>query len=134
MRQSRTVLIVEDDPDLLRFAEVALSLGGYGVRLATDGVQAMAMARQEPPDAVVLDLRLPLADGWEILSFLQGHPTLHTVPVVVLTATAGPRERDRALAAGVVDYLVKPVSADRLLDAVADALGSARSGDGDAPS
>ena len=133
MQQPRTVLLVEDDPDLLRFAEVALRLGGYEVRVATDGEQAMAMAVQERPDIVVLDLRLPLADGWQILSFIQVHPTLHTVPVVVLTATAGARERDRALAAGVADYLVKPVSVDKLLDAVVEALSVPRSDDRDAP-
>ena len=126
MQQPHSVLIVEDDPDLLRFAQVALSLDGYAVQVATDGAQAMAMARTSRPEVVVLDLRLPLADGWQVLSFLQSDAVQPTVPVVVLTATAGPRERDRALAAGVTDYLVKPVSADKLLDAVARALGISR--------
>jgi chemosensory pili system protein ChpA (sensor histidine kinase/response regulator) len=126
MQQQHTVLIVEDDTDLLRFAEVALGMDGYAVQVATDGEQAMAMVRARRPDLVVLDLRLPLADGWQVLSFLQSDAVQPTVPVVVLTATAGPRERDRALAAGVADYLVKPVSADKLLDAVARALGISR--------
>jgi DNA-binding response OmpR family regulator len=129
MQQPRSILIVEDDPDLLRFAEVALSMDGYDVRVATDGEQAMALVRARRPDLVVLDLLLPLADGWQVLSFLQSDDMRPEVPVVVLTATAGPRERDRALAAGVADYLVKPVSADKLLDAVARALGSPRPGD-----
>ena len=129
MQQSRSILIVEDDPDLLRFAQVALGMDGYNVQLATDGEQAMALVRARRPDLVVLDLRLPLADGWQVLSFLQSDAMQPTVPVVVLTATAGPRERDRALAAGVADYLVKPVSADRLLDAVARALGIPRPND-----
>jgi two-component system, OmpR family, response regulator len=129
MQQPRSILIVEDDPDLLRFAEVALSMDGYDVRVATDGEQAMALVRARRPDLVVLDLLLPLADGWQVLSFLQSDAMRPKVPVVVLTATAGPRERDRALAAGVADYLIKPVSADKLLDAVARALGRPRPGD-----
>jgi DNA-binding response OmpR family regulator len=129
MQQPRSILIVEDDPDLLRFAEVALSMDGYDVRVATDGEQAMALVRARRPDLVVLDLLLPLADGWQVLSFLQSDDMRPEVPVVVLTATAGPRERDRALAAGVADYLIKPVSADKLLDAVARALGRPRPGD-----
>jgi two-component system, OmpR family, response regulator len=129
MQQPRSILIVEDDPDLLRFAEVALSMDGYDVRVATDGEQAMALVRARRPDLVVLDLLLPLADGWQVLSFLQSDAMRPEVPVVVLTATAGPRERDRALAAGVADYLIKPVSADKLLDAVARALGRPRPGD-----
>ena len=122
MRQRPLVLLVEDDPDLLSFARVALRLGGYRVVVATDGQEAMALARRRHPELVVLDLRLPLADGWQVLSFLQGDPTLSAVPVVVLTATAGPREKERALAAGVADYLVKPISADDLLLAVERAL------------
>jgi chemosensory pili system protein ChpA (sensor histidine kinase/response regulator) len=130
MQPEHFVLIVEDDPDLLRFAEVALGMDGYAVQVATDGEQAMAMVRARRPDLVVLDLRLPLADGWQVLSFLQSDAVQPAVPVVVLTATAGPRERDRALAAGVADYLVKPVSADKLLDAVARVLGITRPSDG----
>jgi CheY-like chemotaxis protein len=104
-------------------------MDGYAVRVATDGEQAMALVRARRPDLVVLDLLLPLADGWQVLSFLQSDAMRPEVPVVVLTATAGPRERDRALAAGVADYLIKPVSADKLLDAVARALGRPRPGD-----
>ena len=129
MQQPRSILIVEDDPDLLRFAEVALGMDGYDVRVATDGEQAMALVRARRPDLVVLDLLLPLADGWQVLSFLQSEAMQPEIPVVVLTATAGPRERDRALAAGVADYLIKPVSADKLLDAVARALGIPRPGE-----
>lgn len=122
MNRRQTVLLVEDDPELVRFAQVSLRMEGYRVLLAGDGERAMELARKRRPDLVVLDLRLPLADGWQVLAFIQGDPALEATPVVVLTATAGPRERERALAAGVADYLVKPVSADELLDAVARAL------------
>jgi DNA-binding response OmpR family regulator len=117
-----TVLLVEDDPDLLRFAQVTLRLGGYRPVTASDGAAGLALARKVRPRLVVLDLRLPDLDGWQVLQALRETPGLATTPVLMLTASAGVEERDRALAAGVVDYLVKPVSADALLDAVARAL------------
>jgi two-component system phosphate regulon response regulator PhoB len=116
------VLIVEDDPDLLRFAQVTLRLGGYRALVATDGAAGLAVARKARPQLILLDLRLPGMDGWQVLRGLREAPSLATVPVVMLTASAGADDRDRALLAGAVDYLVKPFSADDLLAAVARAL------------
>lgn len=124
MSARSTVLLVEDDPDLLRFAQVTLRLGGYRAVTATDGAAGLALARKTRPHLVLLDLRLPGLDGWQVLQGLREAPGLDAVPVVMLTASAGADDRDRALAAGVVDYLVKPVSADSLLATVARALES----------
>jgi DNA-binding response OmpR family regulator len=121
----QTVLVVEDDPDLLRFAQVTLRLGGYRPLVATDGTTGLAMARRIRPGLILLDLRLPGLDGWQVLEGVRAAPGLAGVPVVMLTASAGVPDRDRALAAGAVDYLVKPVSADTLLETVARALGAA---------
>ena len=123
-----TVLLVEDDPDLLRFAQVTLRLGGYRPVTASDGVQALTLARKRPPDLVLLDLRLPGLDGWEVLAALRDEPALRTVPVVLLTATINAVAAERALDARVADYLVKPVSADDLLDAVERALARRNTG------
>ncbi len=71
---------------------------------------------------MVLDLRLPELDGWQVLQALRATPETAELPVLVLTASAGPADKDRTLAAGVAGYLVKPVSADALLDAVERAL------------
>jgi two-component system KDP operon response regulator KdpE len=124
MSKRSTVLLVEDDPDLLRFAQVTLRLGGYRPVTATDGATALALARKACPHLMVLDLRLPELDGWQVLTALRAEPKTARLPLLVLTASAGPDERGRALDAGVVDYLVKPVSADALLTAVERALGS----------
>ncbi|HEY7064424.1 MAG TPA: response regulator [Chloroflexota bacterium] len=123
MSPRTTVLLVEDDPDLLRFAEVTLRLGGYRAVTATDGATGVALARKARPRLVLLDLRLPQMDGWQVLETLRAEPATAALPVLVLTASAGPQDKDRALAAGVSDYLVKPVSADALLAAVERALG-----------
>jgi CheY-like chemotaxis protein len=122
MSGRRTVLLVEDDADLLRFASVTLRLAGYRLRMATDGQEAIALAHRARPDLVLLDLRLPRVDGWQVLEALRGDQALRQVPVVVLTADADPPQRERARVAGAVDYLVKPVSADALLAAVERAL------------
>jgi CheY-like chemotaxis protein len=116
------VLLAEDDPDLLRFAEVTLRLGGYRVLAAADGEAALALVRRARPDVVLLDLRLPGLDGWELLERLRSDAALEHVPVVVVTASADPSERERGNAARVVDFLVKPLSADALLAAVERAL------------
>ena len=127
MSRRPTVLLVEDDPDLLRFATVTLRLGGYRPLAATDGEEAVAVARRAHPDLVVLDLRLPRLDGWQVLAVLRADPAVRGTPVVLLTASAGLRGRERALAAGVAEYVVKPVSADDLLAVVERALvGSSR--------
>ncbi len=118
----RSVLLVEDDPELRRFVITALRMEGYAVRFAVDGDEAIALARDVRPDLVLLDLRLRRVDGWQVLAFLKADPHLRTVPVVVLTASAGASERERARAAGAVEYLVKPISADHVLATVARIL------------
>ncbi|HLH27260.1 MAG TPA: response regulator [Chloroflexota bacterium] len=122
MSNRSTVLLVEDDPDLRRFAQVTLRLGGYRPLIAADGETGLALARKARPQLMVLDLRLPELDGWQVLQALRATPETAELPVLVLTASAGPADKDRTLAAGVAGYLVKPVSADALLDAVERAL------------
>jgi CheY-like chemotaxis protein len=117
-----TVLLVEDDPDLLRFARTTLRLGGYRVLTAVDGEKALGLARKHRPTLVLLDLRLPGLHGIQVLQALRAEPGLAATRVVVLTASAGPDDRELALAAGVAGYLIKPVSADDLLAAVERAL------------
>jgi CheY-like chemotaxis protein len=117
------VLLVEDDAELRRFVITSLRLEGYDVRVANDGDEAMALACDAPPDLVLLDLRLHRVDGWHVLAFLKADAKLRTVPVVVLTASAGPQEQERARASGAAEYLVKPISADAVLATVARILG-----------
>ena len=117
-----TVLLVEDDPDLLRLADTILRLEGYQPLTATDGEAAVALARRQRPDLIVLDLWLPRLDGWGVLDALQQDAALATVPVILVTASHEPSDRERARAARVARYVNKPVTADDLLDAVGAAL------------
>ena len=87
MSTRQTVLLVEDDPDLLRFADVTLRLGGYRVVTATDGLSALNAARKVRPAVMLLDLRLPGLDGWQVLEVMGQDPVLRNLPVIVVTAT-----------------------------------------------
>jgi CheY-like chemotaxis protein len=118
MVSRQTVLVVEDDPDLLRFAQVTLRLAGYRVVTASDGEQALVAARKARPALVLLDLRLPVLDGWQVLDRMAADPELSTIPVLIVTATADGLSQARSEAGSVVGYLVKPLSADALLAGV----------------
>jgi len=118
-----TVLIIEDDPNVRKFVSVNLSRRGYRVISATDGENGLTQARTERPDLVLLDLRLPGADGWVTLEAIRADPDLARILVVIITASAVEEEERRARQLGVVDYLVKPLSAQDLVAAVRAALG-----------
>ena len=128
MSTRQTVLLVGDDPDLLRFADVTLRLGGYRVVTATDGLGALAAARKVRPAMMLLDLRLPGLDGWQVLEVMGQDPDLRDLPVIVVTATADVGSRPMTGAAGVTEYLVKPLSADALLAAVERVISQPRGG------
>ncbi len=117
----QTVLLVEDDPDLMRFAQVTLRLAGYRVVTASDGEQALVAARKARPTLMLLDLRLPVLDGWQVLDRMAADPGLRTIPVLIVTATAEGLSRRSVEASSVVGYLVKPLSADALLAGVESA-------------
>jgi len=104
----KKVLVVEDDPDNRRIVTKVLSVEGYQVVEATDGVEALAQARAEHPDLILMDLALPNMDGWEATRRLKSDPATRTIPVVALTAVAMRGDEERARAAGCDDYVSKP--------------------------
>ena len=104
---------------LTRFAARLLRLEGYDVQVETDGRAGLAAIRSEPPNLVLLDLRLPGFDGWQILSALQADPSLRRIPVLVLTASADTVTEQRARDSGAVDVLAIPISASELSRRVA---------------
>ncbi len=109
------ILLVEDD-DLNRdMLSRRLQRRGHELLLAADGMQAILMAESETPDLVLLDMSLPVIDGWEVARRLKASPTTARVPVVALTAHAMAGDRERALAAGCDDYDTKPIDFPQLL-------------------
>ncbi len=106
------ILLVEDEPRLLRSLARALREEGYAVDTAADGEEGLYMAKNCDYNAVVLDVMLPRLDGWQVLEGLRQHKQ---TPVLMLTARDAPRDRVRGLDTGADDYLVKPFDLSELL-------------------
>ncbi len=121
-RPAKSILVIEDDEDIRGFAARVLEMEGYVVLQAADGEEGLGLARQGLPSLVLLDLRLPDCDGWLVLSQLRSDARLSAVPVVMFTASAAESQRSHALAWGVAEYLVKPLSAEGLTNAVGAVL------------
>ena len=122
------ILVVDDDPKMLSLMRRGLAFASYAVDLATDGEQALGLAREQPPDLVVLDIMLPGLDGLEVCRRLRtGAPEL---PILMLTAKGRVPDRIAGLDAGADDYLVKPFDFDELLARIRALLRRARSTDG----
>jgi two-component system, OmpR family, KDP operon response regulator KdpE len=111
MKQFR-VLIVDDDPRILKFLEVKLKASGYGVLTADSGVQALEQVEAQEPDLVVLDVLMPKKDGFETLRELR---VFSSVPVIILSAKEAETDKVKGLKLGADDYLAKPFSPDELV-------------------
>ncbi len=117
---ARSVLIIEDEADIRNFAFRVLQLEGYRVLQAGDGNEGLRLAKANRGlSLVLLDLRLPGRDGWGVLQEMKRDPKTAAIPVVVFSALAAPWQQKRALGMGAVRYLIKPLDAASLKQAVA---------------
>ena len=110
-----TILVVEDNEASRDALSRRLQRQGYHVLLAVDGRQAVAMARASFPDLILMDLGLPVLDGWDATRQLKSNPATQHIPIIVLSAHAMTGDRDRALAAGADDFDTKPIRFQALL-------------------
>ena len=113
MKKAAKVLIVDDEPDVLLFLRIDLEAEGYETFLAADGDTALRRIREERPDVVLLDVMMPVIDGWGVLRKLSemGNPTR----VVVLSAKAADHDAAKALELGALEYVTKPFDPIALL-------------------
>jgi CheY-like chemotaxis protein len=121
------ILYVEDNEDNIFMLKNRLSRAGHTVVVATDGAQGVAMALSELPDMILMDLSLPVLDGWQATRQIKAATDTKHIPVIALTANAMAGDREKALAAGCDDYDTKPVELPRLLakiKALAERAGS----------
>lgn len=118
MAEDGDILLVQDDDWLRRSYRTNLQLDGFTVREAADGEQALRLARQRRPTIIVLDLMLPVMDGWEALGELKTDPSLRDIPVVILTASAEECDELRALERGALAFVAKPVAVDDLIGVI----------------
>jgi two-component system KDP operon response regulator KdpE len=119
----KKILIVDDDQHLLLGLTVRLNHSGYGVITSMDAVSAIAVACEELPDLVILDLGLPVGDGFLVLEQMKDLPELATTPVIVLSARDPAQNKQRALDDGAIAYFQKPADHHEFLDAIRQALG-----------
>ena len=113
-----TILLVEDNEMNYDMLSRRLRRKGYDVLIATDGQVGLEMARAEMPALILMDMSLPVLDGWEATRQLKAAAETRAIPIIALTAHAMAGDRDQALAAGCDDYDSKPVEFDRLLDKI----------------
>jgi CheY-like chemotaxis protein len=108
------ILIVEDNEMLQEILSERLSFRGYEVVMAHDGEGALTVTQKEQPDLILMDMSLPILDGWEATRRLKSNPDIQHIPVIALTAHALSGDREKSLAAGCDDYEAKPVNFARL--------------------
>lgn len=114
----KRILVADDRASSRELVREILEASGYQVVEAADGSKAVEVASQAQPDLILLDLQMPVLDGYGALAQLREDHRLHRIPVIALTANAMQRDRERTLAAGFDSYLAKPVSLDQLLQEV----------------
>jgi two-component system cell cycle response regulator DivK len=109
------ILLVEDNEMNRDMLSRRLTKRGYEVSIAMDGVEGVSTARNSMPDLILMDMSLPLKDGWEATADIKGDSMTSHIPIIGLSAHAMEGDRDKAMQAGCDDYDTKPVELDRLL-------------------
>jgi DNA-binding response OmpR family regulator len=115
---SATVLLVEDDPVILRLLEVNFEMEGFAVLTAHDGEEGLERARDSSPDLVISDIMMPKKSGIELVTALKGDPATAAIPIILLSAKAQANDVRAGLAAGADDYVTKPFEPLDLVDRV----------------
>ncbi|MCP4653497.1 MAG: response regulator [Candidatus Omnitrophica bacterium] len=111
---NKRILIVDDEPDILRVAVFRLKKAGFEVATAINGQEGLEMAKKEKPDLIFLDLRLPVMDGYELCHELKTNDDLKHIPIILLTASAA-QIGTRARQMGADDFITKPFDTDHLI-------------------
>ncbi len=119
---SNKILIVEDDPDIVRGIAIRLKSRDYQLVAANDAISAISVARKEKPDLIILDIGLPGGDGFLVMKRLRALPDFVLVPIIVVSARDPLANEPLALAAGAFAFLQKPFESADLLSAIDDAL------------
>jgi len=109
------ILYVEDNDDNIYMLKNRLGRKGFTVLIAMDGAQGVAMAASEQPELILMDLSLPVLDGWEATRQIKAAEATRHIPVIALSAHAMTGDREKALAAGCDDFDTKPIEIDRLI-------------------
>ena len=118
------ILIVEDNPKNRDMLSRRLIKRGYEIVMAEDGQQGIDMTTSESPDLILLDMSLPVVDGWGVAKHLKGDDTTKDIPIIALTAHAMSGDREKTLEAGCDEYETKPIRLTELLEKMETLLNS----------
>jgi two-component system cell cycle response regulator DivK len=113
-----SILLVEDDPMIRNLLSRRLIIGGYQVITANDGAQAVQSARIDLPELIVMDMGLPVLNGWQATHRIRSMPITRSIPIIALTAYAMKEDRVKCLTVGCNEYETKPVDFTRLLEKI----------------
>jgi len=122
MGQTKRILIVDDERDIVKALTIRLQRAGYEVVTAFDGAQAIFMAYKEKPDLIILDVRMPAGDGFSVAEKLKESSNTVAIPVIFLTGSPEKNSEEKAMALGARFYVKKPYDPEELLDAIERAL------------
>ena len=121
--QGNKILVVDDEPNIVRSLTFVLKKGGYDVSIAWDGEQAMSMIRDSKPNIMILDVMMPNKSGYDVCKEIKSDPDLRDIHVVMLTAKGQEGDRETALSQGADEYISKPFSPIMILARVKELLG-----------
>jgi len=122
VKRSVDILIVDDEPDVANIIAINLEFDGYGVRIAYNGKEALEEIERKMPDCILLDIMMPVMDGWEVLQALKADERTADIPVIVVTARHTDVDRIRGFSGGAVEYVTKPFDPETLKASVERAL------------
>ncbi len=122
---AKSVLVVDDEPNIVLSLEFLMQQAGFDVRVARDGEQALAAMREKTPDLVLLDVMIPRGDGYGVCKAVRANPAWRDVRIIMLTAKGRDSEREKGIALGADDYITKPFSTREVVARVKELLGVA---------
>jgi CheY-like chemotaxis protein len=123
MSQKSKVLIVDDEPLNVDYLEQALEDSNYQLIIATNGREALDKIKRDQPDLVLLDLMMPILDGFEVLAQVKADQVLRDIPVIIVSAANDSKSVVRGIKQGAEDYITKPIDADHLVKKLKEYLG-----------
>ncbi len=118
----KKILVVDDEESIRTVVSFTLEQAGYHVETAANGDEALEKVYAQTPDLILLDLMMPMVDGWEVLRLLRANPETEKIPVVLLTAKGEIRDKMFALQQGASDYIAKPFAKQDLLTRIGELL------------
>ena len=122
---AKSILVVEDEPNIVLSLQFLMKKAGFDVRVARDGEEALTAVRERAPDLILLDVMIPKRDGYDVCQTIRANADWKSVYIIMLTAKGREVEREKGLALGADDYITKPFSTQEVVERVRELLAEA---------